>query len=436
MILTETKYIKNKDIFRMIDGYSYRAKNLYNSCNYIIKQAYRISCKLSEHKPLEAWEQDLIDDLNRNIDCYNNGGRKIKTVKPISEENGYIVDAYFLSWYLRGTDEFKQMPMAICGQIVIQMLCKNWKAYFKAIKDFMKNSYKYLGMPKPPKYLDKESGRQYIILTNQNFKRTENSLILPKAFDGIKINTDKEIIQQIRFKPKRDKVIVEIIYKVPDVPVKEENGRCMGIDLGVNNLATVTFNTDNTPLIINGKPLKSINQYYNKKLAYVTSVSLDNRKSKAVLKVADKRNDKVKDYLHKASKKVIQMAIDNDISKIVIGNNKKWKQEVNIGRINNQTFVYIPFYTFINMVSYKAALVGITVEVVEESYTSGTSYIDNEQPIRDNYKKSRRKKRGLFVSNSGIPINADVNGSYQIMKKADVNVIYKGFEKVTRLQVA
>ena len=153
------------------------------------------------------------------------------------------------------------------------------------------------------------------------------------------------------------------------------------------------------------------------------------------MKLNQKRNNKVNDYLHKASKMVIMKALQNNISKIVIGNNKGWKQNVNIGKQNNQTFVSIPFSRLIQMLAYKAQQMGIEVIVVEESYTSGTSYIDNETPVKDNYDKSRRECRGLFVSNKGIAINADVNGAYQILKKRYV-ISYKGMESTERLNVA
>ena len=148
-----------------------------------------------------------------------------------------------------------------------------------------------------------------------------------------------------------------------------------------------------------------------------------------------KRNNKVNDYLHKASKMVIMKALQYNISKIVMGNNKGWKQGVSLGKHINQTFVSIPFFKLIQMLTYKAYQAGIEVIVVEESYTSGTSYIDNEIPVKDNYDKNRRKYRGLFVSNKGIAINADVNGAYQILKKRYV-ISYRGMESTERLNVA
>lgn len=435
MLLTESKIIKNKNVFKLIDKYSYQAKNLYNACNYIIKQASRISYKLSKEEILEEWEQDFIDNLNNAINRYNQSGKKEKHLKPITKDNSYISDSYFLSWYLKDSKEYKSL-YSVCSQQIIQLLCRNWKSYYKALKDYSKNPSKYLGRPKPPKYLDKEKGRAWLILTNQNIKVQDGKVYLPKVFEDLVIKTNKENIQQIRLKTENGKTKVQIIYKVADVELKENKGTYMSIDLGVNNLATLTFNTKATPLIINGKPLKSINQYYNKKLAILRSKDVSiTYKTKAMSRLIERRNNKVKDYMHKASRKIVELAENNGITTIIVGKNDGWKQESNMGKKTNQNFVGIPFEMLIQQIEYKANLKGIKVIQQEESYTSGTSYVDGELPNKDNYDKSRRKHRGLFVSNNGIQINADVNGSYQIMRKV-ISLEYKGYERVERIKVA
>jgi putative transposase len=142
------------------------------------------------------------------------------------------------------------------------------------------------------------------------------------------------------------------------------------------------------------------------------------------------RNHKIDDYMHKASKFLIDYAITNNFNTIVIGNNKEWKQKASMSKIVNQSFVGIPHMRFIEMIQYKAQNVGLTVILTEESYTSGTSFLDNEMPVKANYNKSRRVNRGLFVSNNGTKINADVNGAYQIMKKVFPNVISDGIQGV------
>ena len=154
------------------------------------------------------------------------------------------------------------------------------------------------------------------------------------------------------------------------------------------------------------------------------------RSSKRIARLTAKRHRKVEDYLHKASRKVIDLCAEQDVSVLVIGKNKGWKQEVNLGRKVNQSFVQLPFARFIQMLQYKAEAIGMKVVLTEESYTSGTSFLDGEAPTKDRYDKSRRVHRGLFQANDGRKINADINGAYQIMRKVFPNVNADGIEGV------
>lgn len=230
--------------------------------------------------------------------------------------------------------------------------------------------------------------------------------------------TDRKAIQ-VRVIPKGDHIVVEIVYKANECKAKEDNGIYAGIDIGLNNLATIGFN-NGKGLIINGRPLKSINQYYNKKKSELSS-ELERRNksknSKRLNRLTTKRNNKVKDYLHKASTMLVNQLISNNVCKVVIGKNDGWKKEINIGKRNNQNFVNIPHAVFIEMVCYKCKLNGIEVVLREESYTSKCSFIDNE-PIKkhDSY-AGRRVKRGLFRSENGTFINADLNGALNILRK-------------------
>lgn len=139
--------------------------------------------------------------------------------------------------------------------------------------------------------------------------------------------------------------------------------------------------------------------------------------SKRMDRLTEKRNGKIDDYLHKSSRYIINYCEKNDIHTIVIGKNKEWKQNSKLSKRVNQNFVQIPFARLIEMIQYKAEEKGIAVILTEESYTSGTSFIDSEEPVKENYNKARRIHRGLFVSNNGIRINADLNGAYQILRK-------------------
>ncbi|MGG4407112.1 transposase, partial [Geobacillus stearothermophilus] len=152
--------------------------------------------------------------------------------------------------------------------------------------------------------------------------------------------------------------------------------------------------------------------------------------SKRLEKLTLKRNNKIKDFMHKASRYVVDWCVKHNIDTIVIGKNDNWKQEVDLGKRLNQAFVQIPYDMFIEQLQYKCEEVGIKVVLTEESYTSGTSFLDGEAPIKENYDKNRRIKRGLFKSNKGILINADVNGAYNIMRKVFPKAFANGVEGV------
>jgi putative transposase len=173
--------------------------------------------------------------------------------------------------------------------------------------------------------------------------------------------------------------------------------------------------------------VKSYNQYWNKKISKFESDLIKRNKkhwSNKLDRLTQKRNNKMEYYMHCASRSVINYCGGLNIDTIVIGHNNKWKQNCHLHKKVNQTFVQIPFNSFIEKLSYKCADVGIRLIETEESYTSGTSFIDNELPIKENYNKKRRIHRGMFKSNNNILINSDANGSYQIIKK----VFPKAFE--------
>jgi putative transposase len=205
--------------------------------------------------------------------------------------------------------------------------------------------------------------------------------------------------------------------KKKETNLKLRRKNVAAIDLGLCNLATVTFNQNKNPLLIKGGVLKSTNHYFNKKLAKYKSIC------KKTDKLYLKRNNKIKDYLHKSSRYIINQLVSNNVGTLVIGHNKYQKQEINIGKKNNQNFVSIPFYQFIKMLKYKSQLLGIKVKITTEEYTSKCSFLDNERSHKHKKYKGKRIKRGLFRTSSGRIINADVNGSYNIMKKAIPNCL-------------
>ena len=388
---------QNNKYYSLIDDFCLKAKNLYNHANYIIRQEF-----CSTNQWIRYQDLDTILKTNKDYPDYAN------------------------------------MPTAQSAQQILRLLDKNWTSFFKSIKDWSKHKDKYLGRPKLPKYKSK-NGREILILTNQNVKLKNNILHFPKTFNKFTIqpqfvNRSNFIsFQQVRFLPRNKYIVIEIVYNIEVPDLMNDNGRYLSIDLGVDNLSTIANNFNETPVIINGKGLKSINQYYNKSLAHYKSIAKMLNKqdySNKQNKLTIKRNAKITDYLHKTSRFIINYAKQQSVSVIIIGHNKEWKQNSVLSKQVNQHFVQIPFNTLIQQIQYKAEEFGIKVILVEESYTSGTSFLDNEQPIKDNYNKKRRIKRGLFKSNTGKFINADVNGAFQILKKVFPNAYANGIEAV------
>ncbi|SHH37804.1 RNA-guided endonuclease InsQ/TnpB family protein [Tepidibacter thalassicus] len=382
---------QNNKYYDMLDNFCFMSKNLYNFANYQIRQQF---CKNGEFINYTKLDKLLKQD---------------------------------------GMDyDYRNMPVAQSAQQCLRLLEKNWKSFFESIKKWNKNKDKYTGRPKLPKYL-KKNGRNILILTNNNCKIKDGVIKFPKSFNGFTLKTKLNKLQQVRILPRNKHFIIEVVYRIDIKEPKVDNRRYIGIDIGIDNLATICNNVGAKPIIVDGKSLKSINQYYNKKLSHfkkvakrMNGIDLTNRMNKLTIK----RNNKVIDYLHKASKMVIDYTLSLNCNTIVIGTNKDWKRESKLSKKVNQSFVGIPHQRFIEMIQYKAENVGINVILTEESYTSGTSFLDNELPIKENYNKKRRIKRGLFKSNKGILINADLNGAYQIVKKVFPKAFAEGIEGV------
>lgn len=398
---TSTKY---KDLYNKFDELSWQSKNLYNYANYIIRQ-------------------ELIETIKQ-------------------KEQGLREDAHWIRYndifnLCKDSDSYRKLGSNV-GQATLRKLDKNWKAYFNSIKDWSKHKEKYKGMPKVPKYLDKEHGRYEVGLDSNKVKCVDGYVYFcwkPLKFAN---NTFKSIypdsrILSTRIVPKGNDYVLECIHEIELEEKEVEQKRIATIDLGVDNLMTIVTNCGVSPIVINGKPLKSMNQYYNKKKTELQSdlmVKNNASWSNKLQGLVTKRNNKIDTYMHTASRMVIDWCIENNIDTLVCGYNTGWKQESDIGKVNNQNFVSIPHLSLVQKLQYKCEDAGIKFITTEESYTSGTSFLDGEEPTEANYDKSRRVKRGLFISNDGIMVNADVNGAYQIMKKVFPDAFIDGIEGV------
>lgn len=347
---------------------------------------------------------------------------------------------YFTEFELTGLfAEFKQedyckLP-AQTSQQVIKLLFKNIKSWHQSRKEYEKNPSKFLGRPKLPNYKKETS---ICVFTNQQVKFKNGFILFPKKCNLPTIKTKVDNACQVRIIPNSDHCVVEIVYEKQEQPMQDYNGNWMGIDLGLNNLATCV--TQKSGVIYNGKPLKSINHFYNKRKSQLQSLLLKgNYLTKRINRLTNSRNNKVENYIHQISNKIIKQAENENITKIFIGNNKNWKQEVNLGKKTNRNFVSIPHSSLIEKIKYKGLMVGIEVLVTQEAYTSKCSALDLE-PIQkhENY-LGKRKKRGLFITSTGKLINADCNGSLNIarlgLKSASLNEINIS-DKVMRAALA
>lgn len=315
--------------------------------------------------------------------------------------------------------DYRALPANVAQQVCIQV-CNDFISFFKKLKNGDKTA-------RIPKYKDKVKGRNKLSYTkssvstkelrNGNIKLTGINTKF-KIPDGI----DYKDIQRVDIVKKSSHIEVVIMYKVPKVELKEKNNRYMGADLGLNNLITVASNVKGiNPIIFDGRPVKAINQFYNKYVSELQSKLTKKGKEKytsnKIYSITRNRYNKINDYFQKISTYLINQAVSNSITAIFIGLNKEWKQEIKIGKENNQKFVQIPFKILIDMITYKGKEKGIDVITTEESYTSKCSFFDNEEMCHHDKYQGKRIKRGLFRTSDRKTINADVNGALNIIKK-------------------
>lgn len=398
MYLTETHNInKSNPLYAEVDSLCFDSKNLYNKALYIVRQEFINSSKTS----------GTTNYINYNA------------IKRIMIDTNDV--------------DYRKLPAKV-SNLTLMKLDKNWLSFFKSIKDWGKNKHKYKGKPSLPNYLYKTKGR-YLVeyeLGAISKKKLKDGII---KLSGTNIeipfiNKDKGKLKYVRVVPTpNDMHKIEIIYDVEckDLNLNQEN--ILGIDLGVGNLCTLTSNVAGfVPVIVNGCIIKSINQYYNK---YKGLIQLELPKgvytSKKIKKLTLKRENQLKNELHNISTNIIRLCEKYDIGRVVVGKNNHWKTECNIGDKNTQNFVDIPYNNLLLMLKYKNELIGNKFEVVDESYSSKASFLDLDvvpsyvkgDNIDHNF-SGKRIKRGLYKSADGRVINADVNGSYNIMRKVIV----------------
>jgi putative transposase len=396
MQLAEQHVIERADPrFAIIDEAAFKSKNLYNAGLYEIRQAF-----IHEGTYLNYHEMDRR---------------------------------------MQSHEAYKALPAKVSQQILM-LLANNWTAFFEAREAYEEDPSKFTGRPRLPKYKHKTEGRNILVYSIQAISKRglKHGLVQPSMLP-ISVKTKQKHIDQVRIVPRNGYYVVEVIYTKEPIQADVDPSFCVGIDLGVTNLAAIASNHEGfVPRLVNGRPIKAWNQWYNKRMKELKKLlpKADREHvTKQMERITNKRNRQIHHYLHTASKRIVAFLVENGIGTVIIGKNPLWKQEAGMGKKNNQNFVSIPHARFIDMLTYKAALVGIQVEVREESYTSQASFLDLD-PIPD-YKPNDEEKHifsgkrigrrnRLYRTKDGRKICADVNGAYNILRKSKPDAFAKG----------
>jgi len=391
---TATFYLKDGTI----DDLCLKSKNLYNYVNYVVREEFIKTKKWIRYRHLFQMvkESDSYLDIGSNV-----------------------------------------------GQMTIQVVDNLWKSFFNGMKQWSKNKHGYLGMPKLPNYLPK-NGRFVLIIDNIKFRIIDNYIYfswskLKHLNNRFNVSWIPNITKlcEIRFVPMGVGYKLELVYQT-EVPETEPiNDRIVGIDLGLENFVTMVNNIGQKPIVVKGGALKSMNQFYNKKRAKIQEelkTKNGRSKSKRLSKLTQKRNEKIMNFMHVCSKRIVDYCVLYEIDTMVVGKNDGWKQSSKMSKQVNQSFVQIPMARFVDLLRYKCENNGINLIVTEESYTSKASFLDDDDlPTFKEGKEAtfsgKRIKRGLYQSSNGTIINADCNGAYNIIKKA-IPKAFNGIEGV------
>ncbi|HWS83404.1 MAG TPA: transposase [Ktedonobacteraceae bacterium] len=388
MQLVEKHVIRKSDArFALIDHAAFASKNLYNAALYEIRQHFIFAGKYLSYKQMDK--------------------------------------------IMQKHEAYRALPCKVSQQ-VLKLLDKNWKSFFAALEAYNEDPSKFLGRPKLPGYKDKTKGRNILVYTVQALSRPalKQGIMKPSQLE-IEIRTRNTHVDQVRIVPRNGFYVVEVVYTQEELHEKVNPALVAAIDIGVNNLVALTSNKVGfVPRLVNGRPIKSVNQCYNKERERLQKkMSTNHHTSHELEQLTNKRTRRIDHYMHTTSRRIIDLLIAEGIGTLIVGKNPYWKQDPTMRRKDKQHFVQLPHARFIDMLSYKAKLVGIRVILQEESYTSKASFLDLDfMPVYGEEENEpvfsgSRDRRGIYKSKQGYKINADVNGSYNIMRKALPNVL-------------
>lgn len=376
MLLVEKQIIRpSNPIYKELDKLCFLSKNLYNITLYTIRQHY------------------------------------FKTKKYLS--NFSIAKDFAKD----DQTDYRALPAKV-SKYTVQLVDQNMRSFFALLKK--KKANQYDRPVRLPKYLDKITGRQVVHYHKQALSFKKDGFVkLSKSDIEFKTKVPKNEIQYLQIVPCGNHIKVLIGYYKTKKKLKTTQKRIASIDIGQNNLMTVTSNVFH-PVIYNGKPVKSVNQFYNKIKAGEQSRLIKQNNvywSKKLGQLTLWRENQINNYFHKVTHHFVNYCIANNIDTVIIGRNQQWKDNINLGKKANQNFVSIPFGRLYDLLKYKLELKGITYIETEESHTSKCSFIDKEEICHHDSYMGRRMMRGLFKSKEGVKYNADINGSLNILRK-------------------
>ena len=389
------------------------SKEIYNFANYVLRQLYfknsnkhKYSLSFIEEYPtLKELFLQYIDENKQFTTLF------YKIICEFSKLKRYSINSKIV-------------------QNIVDKLKNDWTSYWALLKAKKDKTYnKKINIPAYKK--------KYNLVEYNNQVMSKKKLKLgyigtEKMQQGIKIAKKHQELncKCFRIYEKRDKLVCELIYE-KDITKVEKTDKVASIDIGLENLFTIAFNYNKKGISIKGTKLKAINQYFNKLKASLQSM-LPNQQytSKLINQLMYKREEQLRNYIGYYTNQLIEILKKEKISKLIVGYNKEWKQNINIGKANNQNFVNIPFRKILDILRYKLEENGIECKEQEESYTSQSSYLDNDN-IPTYHKgnsqeylfSGKRITRNLYQSKQGKIINADLNGALNILKKSGERLI-------------
>ena len=345
-----------------------------------------------------------------------------------------IISSKIYSDYRRNNWHSEYLHSHMLQEAIIGVI-GSYKSYKSLCDMYEKDKNSLKGKPRFPRF-KKVKTVQEIIFTKYAIRIEENKIKLSlsksmqEKYEVKSLNfliprklrklIDFSKVKMIKIKQEEKTVEMNVIYEKEEKIAIEDNTNIMAIDLGLNNIVACTNKDNANSLLVSGKEAKCKNKYINEKIRKLQQIQMKMEKTsenfkntKQINRLYEYRKNYMNTYMHKVSKMVIEYAKENKCGVIVIGDLKDIKQ----GMDYNKNFVQIPLHRLVQNIEYKAKLEGIKVEKISEKYTSGVSALDKEDIIKENYNKKRRISRGMFVTNKGIKINADINGSLNILRK-------------------